>query len=270
MRTVIFMVNPDLRHGQSGTKLQGLSGRRYGSPSRWDGPRRGQVVELTLQQYAEAIDDIRRAWHQPRRTWVPHFVQKPSEEPGVTGIPFTDDLLEVLRRQFGGANAEETVSFMVKSVLGAAERPPAVVEFTAGYHLGRECKPLPDGASEPARAGHRAAQDEAGTLVDQEQAEILRKATEDKQQAEEVAKAADAEPENSLSAEDRALGLTNELPMVQQPSDSSDISPACPYFKLKHAAIAAGLNPEDFKGKGNAVLYAAIVEARQAKELATA
>lgn len=81
----VRFVNKEIGSVCPSCKLQGMSGKTYGTSHRESGAL--HVVEMSLENYEKCIEDVSRAYHLPMRRWVPHFVreqvepqEKPSEE----------------------------------------------------------------------------------------------------------------------------------------------------------------------------------------------
>lgn len=133
----ILFLNFELGFDCGSQLMQGWTGKTYGGPSRWHPTLAAQSVELEVTSQADwlgIIRDLKDAWHLPLRRWVP--------------LP----------------------DF---AALESPARPPAAMEFEAGYNLGMDGRPLPDGASDSAKAGHRAAK-KSGAELPKENDEALR------------------------------------------------------------------------------------------------
>lgn len=122
----VILKNPEMGHGPSRT-LVGKSGKVYGN-SRYSVEHRCQIVEMTLEQFQVASDDLWRATNMVFRRWWPMFVSEKNEQHWVL--------------------------------------PPAVSEFQAGYNLAMDGRGLPDDASRAAALGWGYAHPEPGRVIE--------------------------------------------------------------------------------------------------------
>lgn len=68
----------------------GNSGKRYGH-SQYSDKYRCHAIEMTLEEYEVACDDLSRGWHKALCKWVPHFVEVQESEVNAANNPVLRD-----------------------------------------------------------------------------------------------------------------------------------------------------------------------------------
>lgn len=74
----VILTNSSMGVTVGSATVSGQSGKRYGY-SFYSDKYRCHAIEMTLEEYEAAVNDLSNAWHMARRKWVPHFVEVAGE-----------------------------------------------------------------------------------------------------------------------------------------------------------------------------------------------